>query len=249
MRKILLGGLVVAGITLTGCAQVGDALSSLLNIFKVAFSLDETQGTKGVDYEIQYPQAFTNNAAAIKSLLGRAASARSAGNEGLADNIIKMGLSGFGISSLDDFLAQTKLSLKFNVKADNSGNKHKAAFPFETGLGLFVRDLNNADPTTTSTLKPFEVPAAGTTAFQIPVDVPFTLLKKSSITDDVIAGNSIPYKVNGNFKFALVPTAGDTVAKDSTTMNLVTSAISTRPTTGSSASLFDTFTSLLSYLK
>jgi hypothetical protein len=241
MRKILLGGVVVAGITLAGCAQVGDALSSVLGIFKVAFSLDDQQP---LSYGIEYPAAFTSNANAIKQYLPRAIAAREAGTN---FDLLSSLLSSSGLS-LNSLLSGTKLKLGFNVKADNSGNKHRAAFPFSSSLGLFVKNVNSATPTTTGDLPAFDVPASGITNLQIPLTIPFTILQSANVTDDVIAGNSIPYKINGNFKFALVPTTGDTVAKDSTNMNLVTSAISTRPT-GTDASLFDTFTALLSYLK
>lgn len=243
MRKALMGATFVGALALGGCSQLSDTLSSIFSVFKVDFSLDED---KPVAYGIQLPSVFSNSLtqSLANGFMARSASYRAAGRASATEASGLLGILGF--NSVEDILSQTNLDLKFNINADNSKNSDRANFPFASALNLFVRDVGAGNsPTTTGSISPFKVSGKSDTTLQIPVSVPLSLLTGNAVSD-VVDGKAIPYRVAGKMAFALQSPTGDTLGKDTASMDLKTGDIPTRPE--SNAAAFDFFGKVLNFL-
>ena len=225
MRRALIGTAVLSGIVLGGCAQLSDALSSIFSIFKVDFSLDEKNA---VAYGIQYPAVFTQNYSEVStlvSLLGRTAPQTTAARAAAFD------LSSI-LGTATQLLNQTNLNLTFNLKADNTKNKDRANFPFASALNLYVRDVAaSSSPTTTGSISPFAISGGRDTSLAIPVTIPFSLITGNPL-NDIIDGKAIPYRIAGRLAFALQSPLGDTLGKDTASMDLTSGNVPTRPSSG-----------------
>lgn len=242
MRKALLGATFVGALALGGCAQISDTLSSIFSVFKVDFSLDKDNP---VAYGITLPKVFSNSLtqSLASGFMARSASYRVAGRATASEASGLLGILGF--NSASEILEQTNLDLKFNVNADNTKNSDRANFPFASALNLFVRDVGAAQPTTTGSISPFKVSGKSDTTLQIPVSVPLSLLTGDAL-GDVVDGKAIPYRVAGKMAFALQSPTGDTLGKDTASMDLKTGDIPTRPE--SNAAAFDFFGKVLNFL-
>ncbi|MEN9354702.1 MAG: hypothetical protein RL318_2027 [Fibrobacterota bacterium] len=249
MRRAIIGTAVLTGIVLGGCAQLSDAMSSIFSIFKVDFSLDDN----AVDYGIEFPSAFKNSSlvSSVNAVMGTGSGISIPGTGITLPRAARSAqakldvLSLLGFSSVPDMLSKTTLKLTFNLKADNSKNKDKASFPFSSGLNLFVRDVTSDKRTTGGAIEPFDVAGGGITKLAIPVPVPLSLLTGGAL-NDVVDGKPIPYRVAGTFGFALRSPMGDTLGKDSTSMDLKTGNVATRPSTD--ASTYDFFVKVYDFL-
>lgn len=132
-----------------------------------------------------------------------------------------------------DVLGEYSLVLTFHVKANNSGNSHKASFgqTVKPVLSFYINSLSNQP--IQSTMAPFSVEANQVGSLDFPVSVPLTSIN-TTILKQILNGDSIPYYLRGSITFDLLDATGGIFTANAGTsqIDLATGAIPTRPSGG-----------------
>ncbi len=130
-------------------------------------------------------------------------------------------------------LGEYNLVLTFHVKADNSGNSHKASFG-QTVKPILNFYVNSKSSTPfQSTMQPFSVEAGQVGSLDFPVSVPLTAIDRT-ILKQILNGDSIPYFLTGSIAFDFVDATGGLLTSNagSAEIDLATGKIPTRPAGG-----------------
>lgn len=131
-------------------------------------------------------------------------------------------------SVLSPSLEKFKFKMVFHVKADNSGNKEKAAFGTDAIKPVLNFRINSKSGTPIATPIPaFAIEGGAISDLAFPIEIPLTAIDKAMIRK-IINGDPIPYFLSGTVKFDLLE--GTAVRKSGTSeLDLSSGEISTRP--------------------
>lgn len=130
-------------------------------------------------------------------------------------------------------LGEYNLVLTFHVKADNSGNSHKASFgqTVKPVLNFYINS-KSSDPFK-STMQPFSVEGGQVGHLDFPVSMPLTAINRT-ILRQIVNGDSIPYFLTGSIAFDFVDATGGLLTSNagSAEIDLATGKIPTRSAGG-----------------
>lgn len=212
MKSIHFRPVVALGILSLGLAACDEVMSAV-NVFLMKF-YDGGGSTKLI--------APSGVSEVIGLFRARQVAARSANAaevariDGLMDNLV------------EKYLDKSKwgVNLAYGLGADNTGNSDKASLPGKAALDLFVQSRSNSPMT--AALDPFTV--AGGTKDTINCNFPVTLDKLPQQSfDAMLKGDSIPYFLKGTVGYDLKSPSGEVLKSQSTSMDIATRKLATRP--------------------
>ena len=136
----------------------------------------------------------------------------------------------YAVHDANYVLGEFNLILTFHVKADNTGNSHKASFgqTVKPVLNFYANSKSNQP--FKSTMDPFSVEAGQVGSLDFPVSIPLTAIDRTILTQ-ILNGQSIPYFLTGSIEFDLVDATGGLFTRNagSAEIDLATGSIPTRP--------------------
>jgi hypothetical protein len=131
-------------------------------------------------------------------------------------------------SRLSPSLDKFKFKMVFHVKADNSGNRGKAAFGSDAIHPIVELHINSRSALPVQTPIPsFEIAGGAVETLDFPIEIPLTALDKATARK-IANGDPVPYFLTGSLKFDVLD--GSTLKGTGVShLDLASGEIETRP--------------------